>query len=1782
MTVYNATPIEQEPVYDATPLGDKPESIDTSTWGATKSAANKVFSLDTLGSIGRGTGALAGTLVSFPASGIAGLGRLGYELSSGSGFENSMNKASETVESVMSLPAQAYLGALKPKGQAFDVMSLAPKANEITPEQQVVGIVGWPFEKLAELNKYISEGKADEPPSALRYALGAVPETVLYTVGLGTLAKYGMKPFDIKQKAKVFEQRLKVADEAKIPETVVSGEIRQPTTMSNVLSDKVLPPTTAQTRRRMRDIEGDLVKKQADQTQLTDMLQSQKEEAASGNVVIKPEDVTVQSLDSNTKLFVDNKVKELGSPEKVREVYNTDSPVDIYAREQAGKLEAPSVQKLNKGGLTPEELTKLSDTKVFLPEELAAIQKLPGFKQREQYNRVFNILPEIKADPVEIAKAEKLFGIVEENAKVRKSKVKDLNTLKKAEWSEADIAKMSEEDIAKKAKVIRGETNPLNPDGNTILKLKDAEIALNKFIEEVGGKSKLSELTDEQDARYEELVAKLRELDMDETFDPLHNVRDYLYLDEPVELQMEPGAFDARRDLLKGKAKPAPPQPGPAPIEAKTKRRRPVKMEDVEEVEHITNEDLSPVYEAKPMRSRAEELAAERAQRSGSAEDWEMALEAEGMPAELNFNAKLRRTRSQVEGERARTNVENALADIAKKRRVIRGAAEARNLLVDAYKYMPETEAEARTWAEKVKTLEDHVADKLGKRAAFTRKSIAEALAKKQITKQEAHYMNTIFNTLKQQPTMGFEFDPTMGEGREGLYTFANNLIRIKTPQALAHEVGHFAWYNVLTKEDKAAYMQDFINRYYKDGALDKSALRLATTDPFNAARNPNEMFACKFSDYMHEKVLSSTEMNLFQKVKQWFLGLKKRLGSEGTNYDGVEALFNKVLDPARRTMWSEDVGREFVEPTPGYVSDNMGVKTIRDRISMLTGLFEKAKADNQGRKILGEVKDNDWGMATELMGRPILSLDNTTVSQRLWRNLGPWIESPMSFVKGTRNERHVYNTNLAEMFISHMYDQHKTLIDAIERGVRHGDGQRENIRKVIEGKIEGNPAEKEAAVQVRDWLDTMKARYKLFLINDYKANLSKSEYGALLDIISGDDLTTVKSKYPRLATDVIEEIAAKHMEIDTWGIDNYIPNVEAGRYKILADGVTADGKPYQKLVAIGLSEKDAARKATKYLEENPEVSKLYVDTDYKMISDDKTSITSQQYYAMMHSLSKKMLESIDGIDKKVAKEMARKTLGRKFKIVPTDSYSPFLQDRANILKGEDNIFPVLRSYAHSLEKKMALDPVIDIIRKDLPKMDKHERAYILDYIEDVKGKYGKADKMVDDIFHTYRGYSRLISRARTAEAALKLGYRPVAAAVNLASGQMHAWIKRGAPMYAEGIRFLHTEEGKQFIKDVEPFLGTSIIESGVDLKAKTPVYHPLGLFQMPEPLNRQVSVAAAYREAIKQGMSELAAKEFAIRANWAEQFTYNMANLPKIMRGPTGKLMTQFKPYLIKEIEFMSNLSGKEWLRYAGMQLALGGPRGYMMILKSLPILAAFGFWQEAMDIVEEWMNKNAPIASRGVGALPSLISPELGVDISAAATFQFPQGFWDFAGPALNDIGNIFIKVLKPLGTVGPYMEDVQKTGSIAPVMRHYQRLMEYTFSNDDWLRKENGDKLYEVKSAVPFIIQSIMGVENVDLNRIRAEQRILASRDERIGGIKTRLLNEAVNAIIAGKPIPESTRAKFGKYGITADSILGRIERAQLPPRARAILDAEVMQRRDAVEMFPTEEDFGQPLE
>jgi hypothetical protein len=978
-------------------------------------------------------------------------------------------------------------------------------------------------------------------------------------------------------------------------------------------------------------------------------------------------------------------------------------------------------------------------------------------------------------------------------------------------------------------------------------------------------------------------------------------------------------------------------------------------------------------------------------------------------------------------------------------------------------------------------------------------------------------------------------------------------------------------------------YLGEF---YKKDGSERYIKKALVTSDPYNAIKNPSEMFAARGSDVLHRYKLNPVEKTLISSISAWFKGLTEKLRRFMVDTKGIDKLFDEIVSDKERAPWSEAVELEYAKGK-GETLDMLGLQSIYEKAAETIKTWKGATKPTEGKRILAEVKGADWGLGNAVSGTPIFGT-GLSAKEKAYQVIAPYFVDPTNFSKGTINEKHVYNTNLAEMFIAFQAEQHRSTLIDIQRGLDKDAKGRVTtyLREQMDGKeptVTLSPNELASAEKARGWLDIMKNRYKLYLMNEYKANLNKSEFGALQSMIAGATPEQLALKYPKMNEKVLAEIAQKYADIDKWGIEDYIPNVELGRFKILANATASDGTVYRKLVGIGLSESDAVRKATKYAEDNPNTSELYIDSDLRSLFDDKTTITHKQYGAMIGSLAKKMEASIEGIDKGVARNLAHSTLKKKFKISPTEIFSEFVQEKQDILRGEQDIFPVLDRYAYSMEKKMALDPVIDGIKRDLGKMNKYEKQFILDYIEDIKGgKYGRADQIVDAITNmlpgdgTYRGYSRLTGKARSFEAQVKLGYRPVAAGINFLSGQGHNWVKAGTGAYVDAIGFLKSAEGKEFIKDVEPFLGTSIIDIGGGPQSKTPMWKPLGMFQSVEPFNREVAAASAYRMALKEGLSKEAAFESAIKSNWAWQFTYNLANLPKIMRGPTGRLLTQFKPYLFKEIQFAANLSGPEWVRYLALQLALGGPKGAITIAKTIPVLAAIGAWQQTMDEVEKWANKNYPLASRGIGGLPGLIKPEYAVDITAPATIQFPSSAMDIAGPALSDMDRVY-KVVAGLSKTGINEKGVDAAGGIAPIFKYYHRLYNHVLSKDNWLLDDKGNKLYEVKDNTAFIIQSVAGTESVELNRIKSAQSAEARTKERESAERAAIMFDWKQYKSRGQEIPAELREKARALGMTGEGIAGSILEGRTDPRSRTIMNAPLYRRRRAVQEFPTQQDY-----
>ena len=490
------------------------------------------------------------------------------------------------------------------------------------------------------------------------------------------------------------------------------------------------------------------------------------------------------------------------------------------------------------------------------------------------------------------------------------------------------------------------------------------------------------------------------------------------------------------------------------------------------------------------------------------------------------------------------------------------------------------------------------------------------------------------------------------------------------------------------------------------------------------------------------------------------------------------------------------------------------------------------------------------------------------------------------------------------------------------------------------------------------------------------------------------------------------------------------------------------------------------------------------------------------------------------------------KAVGKTVVVRPTRVFARPTLKRAGVLEGEENIFDVIYGYSYAMNKKIYLDPVLDDARRILPKLPKNYRELIEDQIQYAKGKYGLGDRIWDSILQALiptiqdtkreaalkklllpavsrmkpAGVSRGISIARAGEGIIKLGYRPVAAGVNWASGHWHTQVKVGTKYFMKGWAFKDTPEFQAFMKKYPWALGISLehdLTSGTLGAHKW--YKPLGMFGAPEPQIRKVCLAANYlylKEVV--GIKDQALLERETRrAMRLQNFTYNLAALPHILRSPLGRLIGQYKPYLVFELQFMSTLTPKEWARYALMQVVLGGPRGMCALAKSIPLFVTLFGLATGGDDPDDWLDKHLRITtkqkewdlSRGIVGL-------FGGDISIPATFQFPKEFDDWAGPFFSDLIKMYRVIhQKAAGLDWRFVAEdlVDAILGLSPAMHYWSQLWDSVFSPDGYVRDRRGYKLYK-PTTLDKLLFLPSGVAPTSYKEIRQkERRVRESRKE-----------------------------------------------------------------------------------
>jgi len=769
----------------------------------------------------------------------------------------------------------------------------------------------------------------------------------------------------------------------------------------------------------------------------------------------------------------------------------------------------------------------------------------------------------------------------------------------------------------------------------------------------------------------------------------------------------------------------------------------------------------------------------------------------------------------------------------------------------------------------------------------------------------------------------------------------------------------------------------------------------------------------------------------------------------------------------------------------------------------------------------------------------------------RWFRRLPRFARGKESVAVGDAIEN-VYKLRAAETRLAKLEDIEDLPLEAYEK-IRDLSG----LKSRIERDKKLNPGRYEVAENIIQWWDNVRElikTHKREMIRQQRPQEWFEAFNAAIsesyDATQGGKLKSpeeraklwegITKRYgieKKKEIDKFTDMVRDYLAVDFWGVDDYITRIERGTYKVL--------------------------------DENGQVRAVR-----------QTGIEAREE----------------------AESLVATGQIRKAKIVNEYSKVDPLTRRKGVLKGEKNIFDALRSYAWAVRKRLIVEPLQLAMEQEFSnnadKYTPNMQKIVRKQMEALKGTYSWEDRLIDGVFEKlgFQGKpfraSRWVGRARKAEGYLKLGYRPVASAVNLVFGHGHTIAKTGTGYWIKGLRWLRTPEGKEWMKAQEPYMGVTFSEfEGATREIKSWL-NPLWLFSRPERNIRRASLASNYlfgRE--KLGMDEVAAREFSHRSMRAQSFVYNTTALPRWMRSPLGKLVGQFKSYIVQEMQFLKTLSGKEWTRYMTLMATFGGPQAILHVLNSLPLLNQMG----VLDKIEEYLlsvrlPKDIPLigGNRVLYGIPGL----LGMDISISAALQFPGSFDELAGPFVADVLKLGrmamdaadvgfeeafgIKEFKESKTaVGKAQAVTDKLGQFAVELNYFNDILTSKFQMQPdgrmWARDRQGRLSYPIDGTLDYI-KLIAGAKPIQKSVYQAKLRILNKEKERRIKRAREVVRRSIRLFNSEGRFPEGFEEELLEVGVwDANGFIQTVRSRQLTPEQRMVLGEARIDQLRALDVF-----------
>jgi len=736
-----------------------------------------------------------------------------------------------------------------------------------------------------------------------------------------------------------------------------------------------------------------------------------------------------------------------------------------------------------------------------------------------------------------------------------------------------------------------------------------------------------------------------------------------------------------------------------------------------------------------------------------------------------------------------------------------------------------------------------------------------------------------------------------------------------------------------------------------------------------------------------------------------------------------------------------------------------------------------------------------------------------------------------------------------------------------------------------------------------------LSTKYKS-VIDGIEAGISPQQVFQQLGITKAGEIRKALAEYKTYKEDI--------NSIKNWGTEDYWTHMMTG--DIIVTEKTGKSRSKVGMVIAAAPDIDLAmERAKKYIEEKTArgetVGDISIREGFAYQGDMKTMLSKRKYILVASRLDKAVEKALKGGGQTSgvgdeARRILRKNLRDIVGIKPSQVFAAPTMETKNLLMGEDDIVDAMSMYAYAMHKKMAFDPVIAELQTAQDKLGDNEYSHLEAVLDDAKGKYYLEDRILDATISTltggaidaHRAASKTIDRLRNATVMAKLGYRPVAGLLNGADGYSRIAMQLGVKYLGRAQKLLSSNTAEKKLVDKYSWaLGARAFEQGGTiaggvrvgshvLKGGKQLITPLGMFNLMELPARRANFLAAYlySQDMSPGLSEREHADFATLSVWTLQGANLVSMMPRLMRSPTGRLLTLFQPFVARTVEWMiMNASSPAfWAKFLCYTAAVAGPRGLIAMAKTLPLIA---FAASAMGGGDWWDKLEEYLQRKWGGYASGVPGAVAGVDVVGPATIQLPSVEKDLLsplGPVVSSIHELYniAMAFNPAETVAnrPQIAKAHLKKAV-PAIRNIWDVIDSFYDQDGFVYNEKGDPVYNLDSKYDKVVVAF-GAKPVSKSYMETLSRIETKAQEierkHVSQILSeysnevrRLTNDDYRNIREDDPRIESAwnrmQEKIADYRISPESLESAASRFAKKPGVRLLLRTRQTRQAETLE-------------